>query len=230
MKIKGIPAVLSALILTAALVLPSSAEGALYEISTNEKVVALTFDDGPHPVYTEQILDTLSEYSVKATFFIIGENAKAFPEMVKKELELGHEVENHTLSHCYLSKLSTCDIEKQLEESERIFREIGGESFRFLRPPGGLFDKRVSAIAEERGYLSTVLWSLDTKDWAHNPSRNIISYVIKNCGPGDIILMHDYISGRSPTLPALKSFIPKLKELGYEFVTISELFGMRNNG
>lgn len=184
--------------------------------------IALTFDDGPHEHYTEEILDILAKYDIKATFFVIGTNADTYPELIRKELEAGHEVENHTLSHVYLKKATDVEIKEEMIESQSIIASITDYKTKFLRPPGGLYDGRLTSIANELGY-KIVLWSLDTCDWAHPTPENIAANVLEDVRGGDIILMHDYIGGNSPTPMALEIMLPKLIERGFEFVTVSEL-------
>ena len=184
--------------------------------------IALTFDDGPHERYTEEILEILDKYGIKATFFVIGTNADAHPELIKKELAAGHEVENHTLSHIYLKKVTDAKIKEEMMESQSIIAAITDYKTKYIRPPGGLYDGRLTDIANELGY-KIVLWSLDTCDWAHPTPENIAANVLEDVRSGDIILMHDFIGGSSPTPMALEIMLPKLLERGFEFVTVSEL-------
>lgn len=191
-------------------------------VPNGEMKIALTFDDGPHCKYTAEILDILKEYNVKATFFVIGSNASKYPELIERELCEGHEVENHTYSHVYLKKLSDDEIKNQLAESESVVTGIADYTTRLIRPPGGIYDDRLLSIASELGY-GIVLWSVDTRDWEHKPPAKIIECVLRDVCPGDIILMHDFIGRNSPTPEALRVIIPRLKEMGYSFVTVSEL-------
>ena len=188
---------------------------------TDEKVVALTFDDGPHPTQTAEILDILEEYDVRATFFVIGKNAEANPELVKRELEEGHEVECHTYSHSYLQHLSYNEAKCEIERNESVLEGFGA-SPSLIRPPGGIISDSLKRVCEEKDY-KIILWSVDTVDWkAPAPSR-IIAEVKNNVAPGSVILMHDFVSGKSSTPAALRKIIPMLKDDGYKFVTVSEL-------
>ena len=191
--------------------------------------IALTFDDGPHYKYTAEILDILEEYDVRATFFVIGSNAVKQPSLIERELAEGHEVENHTYGHVYLKKLCDDDIKSQVMDNESTIAGIADYTTRLIRPPGGIYDERLPKIASEMGY-KIVLWSVDTCDWEHKPSKRIAENVLDNVKAGDIILMHDFIGRNSPTPEALKIMLPELIERGYKFVTVSELIELGNCG
>ena len=185
--------------------------------------IALTFDDGPHPVYTGKILDVLEKYNVKATFFIIGENAKYYQDTLIKIVNKGHELGNHTFSHAIIKDKSAVDITKEIEDCQNAIYDICGENTVLFRPPGGI----MADVAAEDGELfenyDIILWSVDTMDWACHDPQKIAECVINNTKSGDIILMHDYIGKNSPTPEALDIIIPSLIEKGYEFVTVGEL-------
>ncbi len=187
-----------------------------------EKKVALTFDDGPHPRFTKEILDILEEYGVTATFFIIGVNAENYPESLKMIAESGCEIGNHTYSHVRIDKMSDAELEAEIVKCEEVLYSMTGKRPVVFRPPEGRVPKRLLPISTKHGY-NVVLWSIDTLDWSHNPSDKICSAVIGNLHGGDIILMHDYISGKNTTCEALRRFIPELLSKGYKFVTVSEL-------
>ena len=188
--------------------------------------IALTFDDGPHPRYTEQILDILNRYHVTATFFMIGCNISYYPESFQKILESGCEVGNHTYSHRRVKEMTEREIIRELISCEDMISKAGGEKTTLFRPPQGALNNSVMQIAESLGY-TVVLWSIDTLDWAHNPPAEICQNVIDSVENGDIILMHDYVSGTNTTCHALELLIPALLERGYEFVTVSQLLTER---
>ena len=185
--------------------------------------IALTFDDGPHPVYTRKILDLLDKYQIKATFFIIGENAGYYKETLKEIVKRGHEIGNHTFSHAIIKDKNIDDIMLEIEECRNAIYDICGENTVLFRPPGGLMSDVVSEGSELFENYDIILWSIDTMDWAHRKPEKIAEYVINNTKSGDIILMHDYIGKDSPTPDALEIIIPSLIEKGYEFVTVGEL-------
>ena len=186
--------------------------------------VALTFDDGPHPRYTREILDILKEYGVPATFFAIGVNAEAYPDLIRREVSEGHEVGSHTYHHYRPAKLTGETLLREVISCDRVLEEITGRRVRYFRPPEGVCSDLLKSACEEQG-LTIVLWSVDTRDWAHTPVDAICANVRKNVKDGSIILMHDFIGQNSPTPAALRRIVPMLRESGYEFVTISDLLG-----
>lgn len=198
----------------------------IYHCGGDEKrQIALTFDDGPHPEYTPEILSILEEYGVSATFFVIGENVRQYPELVKKESDMGNEIGNHTFSHPCISKTSFGDLLQEAELVDGEVLEITGTAPKIFRPPGGVCDKTVGLVAKEKNY-SVILWTVDTKDWQSPKTEDIVSNVKKHLRPGAIILFHDYIWGKSPTPEALRILIPYIINEGYEIVTVSELLGI----
>ena len=191
-------------------------------VNTDKKVIALTFDDGPHGTYTPQILDILAENGVRATFFTVGENVTRFPELIDRELSEGHEVANHTYSHKHMAKLREGELINEILKCENSLFTHDEYVPRLFRPPEGILSDENSEIIARLGY-DIVLWSIDTRDWSHTPVNTIVKNVIGHVDNGAIILFHDFIAKPSPTPEALKILIPRLKELGYEFVTVSEL-------
>lgn len=195
----------------------------VYNSNLNEsKKIALTFDDGPHPRNTPEILKILDKYGVKATFFVIGVNAKNYPEALSKIVESGHEIGNHTYSHKILKSRSKEEINKEIIDTEMEISKKSEYVTTLIRPPCGFYDQELISLANENGY-KVVLWSIDTHDWAHASVESIVSTVTNGVQGGDIILFHDYISGENNTPEALQIIIPRLLKQGYEFVTVSEL-------
>lgn len=185
--------------------------------------IALTFDDGPHPVYTPIILDILKEYNVHATFFLIGENAERNPDLVRRILREGHEIGNHTYLHKNLREHTPGCIYEEISMAEEAILRIADQRTKLLRPPGGLYDKQVCETARRLDY-DIILWTVDTLDWTHPTSKEIVEKVESSVQCGDIILCHDFIGGApSPTPDAIKRIIPDLLGQGYEFVSVSEL-------
>ena len=195
----------------------------VYRCSTNsENKIALTFDDGPHPKITHDILDVLKKHGIKATFFVIGENIDHYEGALKRAINEGHEIGNHTNSHAILSSIDKEKIEYEIKECERKIKDKTGYESKLIRPPCGLYDDKLLKLAISNDY-KIILWNVDTHDWAHKSSQCIIETVDKNVKGGDIILFHDYISGKNNNIVALEKLIPMLKRCGYEFVTVSEL-------
>jgi len=190
------------------------------KVPTSQKVVALTFDDGPLSPSTPQILAILKEKDVKATFFVVGERVKQFPALVRQEVAEGHEVGSHTFSHPKLTIQSKKQIANEIISTEKVISEVAPQPNLF-RPPGGFYNDTILQLARDRGYL-IILWSIDTDDWRYPPVGDIVNSAIKDIKPGSIILLHD---GKYPssTPEALGFIIDSLKSRGYEFVTVSEL-------
>ena len=186
------------------------------------KKIALTFDDGPHPRYTERILNILDKYNVKATFFVIGVNIRNYPEPLKKIYEAGHEIGNHTFAHDNNNDLNAENAIFEMKKCDEIIYENLGIRPKLFRPPRGACNDSVVDAAKSLGY-SVVLWSIDTLDWKGTSSKCIADNVNSSVQGGDIILMHDYTSLKNTTCDALEILIPRLLTLGYEFVTVSEL-------
>lgn len=222
---KLISVVLSLFVIAAALKFNSTGadNNIVKRVNSSKKRIAITFDDGPHYKYTEEILDILKEYNVKATFFVIGTNAERFPEIVEREVEEGHEIGNHTYDHVYLKGIDSSDIDKQISGAECALADACDYTPKLLRPPGGMYDEKLPLEARKMGY-TIVLWSVDTRDWSHPAVSTVVDGVLGHIRNGDIILMHDFIGGApSPTPEALKTILPALIADGYEFVTVSEL-------
>ena len=198
--------------------------GVYHNHENDANMIALTFDDGPHPKYTMEILEILEEYDIPATFFFVGENVSYYQDTAREVAKRGHEIGNHTYSHPCVNKQSQAAFRDELTRCEDIIQRVVGVCPKLFRPPQGSWNTRVYEIARERDY-SVILWDLDTLDWAHTPSENISNYILENVKSGNIILMHDYHSGGCTTTDALRMFIPNLIEQGYRFVTVSELIG-----
>lgn len=190
--------------------------------SSNGRKIALTFDDGPHPRYTEEILKILAEYDIRATFFIIGVNAEAYPDDLQKIIDAGCEIGNHTYSHARMNRIDATTAKQEILQCEETLYRLTGTRPYLFRPPEGILSDSLKEIVSAMHY-NTVLWSIDTLDWAMNPSETISQTVMKNIKGGDIILMHDYVSGGNTTCSALRKMIPQILSQGYEFVTVSEL-------
>ena len=192
--------------------------------ATEEKRIALTFDDGPNEKKTREILGVLAEYDVKATFFVIGENAEAHPDRIREIYDAGHEIGNHTWSHGNLTRLGRDRIREEVRKTEEVLMRICGEKPAVFRPPGGCWSESSIAVVEEMGY-TCVLWSVDTRDWTMPGADSVIRRVAGKTRGGDIVLFHDLGDEKLPTPDALRVLLPQLREEGYEFVTVSELLG-----
>lgn len=178
--------------------------------------VALTFDDGPHPTYTPQLLNGLAKRNVKATFFITGENAESYPDLVLQIYEEGHLIGNHTYSHLQLNKKNRETFKEELIQTNEIIKEITGEEVVFVRPPYGSWDKSF----EEELNMFPVLWTIDPLDWCSNDVACVINKVIPKVKENSIILMHDEYAS---TVTAALQIVDELQKEGYTFVTVDEI-------
>ncbi|MGN1032555.1 MAG: polysaccharide deacetylase family protein [Intestinibacter sp.] len=192
----------------------------------DEKVIALTFDDGPDEVFTPQVLDILKKYDVKATFFLIGEKVPYNKKIVKREKEEGHEIGNHTFTHINASKKTYEEIEEEITKTQQAIKDVTGEYPTLFRPPYRALSRDLCKIVKEKN-MNIVLWSnIDVRDWSNPGVNNMVNTIESKVENGNIIILHDYNTVRnnkSQTIQALEIVIPKLKEQGYKFVTISEL-------
>ena len=199
------------------------------KVSTNQKVIALTFDDGPSQTFTPQVLDLLRQYGARATFFVIGYRVKEYSNLVRQELSMRNEVANHTYSHIVVQGLSQNRVADELQEAHSAFlAETRVGETPFFRPPRGRYDKRVLSVAGAKGY-GIVLWSVDSRDWSNPGTGSIIRRVLENVHPGDILLFHDQGGNRSQTIQALRVILPNLKSRGYRMVTVSDLMRMADS-
>lgn len=180
------------------------------------KKIALTFDDGPHPFYTHQLLEGLKERDVKVTFFITGQNAEAYPEIVKEIYDGGHLIGNHTYSHTQLTSRNEESFKQEIIKTNEAIKAVTGEDTIYVRPPYGSWNKDF----EKELNMFPVLWTIDPLDWCSNDVSCIVRKVTAKAGENDIILMHDQYK---TTVTAALKIVDELKEEGYEFVTVDEL-------
>lgn len=189
---------------------------ALESEQPEKKRVALTFDDGPSPGYTEDLLEGLSERNVKATFFLIGQKAEDNPELVRRIAEDGHVIGNHSYSHTNLGILSDSDACEQISRTNQVIYEITGSTPQFLRSPFGSTHRNLDCSMD----MIEVLWDVDPRDWEVQNTEKIVNRVVTKVQDGDIILLHD---GYDTSTAAAFQIIDTLEKEGYEFVTVDEL-------
>lgn len=194
--------------------------------NTDEKLIALTFDDGPDEDFTPQILDILKKYNVKATFYVIGEKVQYNKKIIKRQYEEGHEIGNHTYTHINVSKNGYNKIKKEIGDTQSAVKSVTGIYPKTFRPPYRAISKDMCDIIKEKD-MNIVLWSyVDARDWESPGVCSIVKSIESGIQNGCIILLHDYNKIRVPksqTIEALDIIIPNLLEKGYKFVTISEL-------
>jgi peptidoglycan/xylan/chitin deacetylase (PgdA/CDA1 family) len=188
--------------------------------NSRHKKVALTFDDGPHPEFTSQLLAVLDFYDVPATFFFVGIQAQKYPHWVKMTNQAGHEIGSHTYDHFRLPKLPREEQVYQIDECQRLVEGLTGVTPRFLRPPGGQYDAQVRELAAERGMVLG-LWDVALNDTREGKTvEQMLSTAARKVRSGSVVLAHDGIQATVDMLPEL---IESLRAQGYEFVTMSEL-------
>ena len=196
----------------------------------NKKVVALTFDDGPYSPYTEQILDVLKEKDIKATFFVLGYNAERNIETIKRIVNEGHQLGNHSYSHLNFKKSSKEKISEEISTTNEILFKITGQKVKIMRPPLGAKNFDVVNAAQKLG-LKTILWSAAGQDWANHGIDKTVEKTLKEFKDGGIILLHDGDSLeskalREETIAVTTILIEKLITQGYKFLTIDELLAL----
>ncbi|MBM3663514.1 MAG: polysaccharide deacetylase family protein [Actinobacteria bacterium] len=185
------------------------------DAAPGEPVVALTFDDGPDPRWTPQILDILAENDVTATFFVLGRVAQQYPELLDRIVREGHRIGNHTSSHPRLPRLSDQGVADEIGPIDAWFAYRGIET-RCVRPPYGEVNERVdNIIRTASGNDHTMLWSIDTRDWQRPAAGTIVERITSQLQPGAVILMHDGGGERAATVEATAQVIPLIKAAGY---------------
>jgi peptidoglycan/xylan/chitin deacetylase (PgdA/CDA1 family) len=198
------------------------------EKKTN-KMVALTFDDGPDKIYTDKVLDILKTYKVKGTFFVIGERVKQYPGVIKRIVQEGHALGNHSWSHSQLTKLNKEKIRQEIVKTDTAIREITGFTPTPVRPPYGATSSQIKKEIQALGHTQA-LWNVDTRDWATDSSvADILKTVKSSSGNKITVLMHSGGGKRDKTLKALPQVIEHYRSQGYTFVTMSELDGVADN-
>ena len=181
-----------------------------------EKKIALTFDDGPHPQFTEPLLDGLKERGIQVTFFVTGEHAKLHPDIIERMNKEGHVIGNHTYSHMQLTQGNREQFKEELKKTNEILTAITGEEVLFVRPPYGTWDKKF----ETELNMIPVMWNVDPLDWCSDDVSGVVSRVINNAEENAIILMHDYYES---SVTAALQIVDELQKRGYSFVTVEEI-------
>jgi len=188
------------------------------------KVIALTFDDGPWPGTTFQVLDILKKEGIKATFFWVGQNLQDHPKIAQQVVADGHAIGNHTWHHWYRHMNQSMAAHEIDATAELIYKTTGVKTLVF-RPPGGLLNNGVADYAKKKNYV-IVKWSIDSMDYNRLTPQKLVNNVMRKAKPGGIVLMHDGGGNRPVTVQALPQIIAKLKEQGYSFVTVPKLLEM----
>lgn len=190
-------------------------------VEQGRPIIALTFDDGPMDGKTDIILDELEKHDAHATFFVVGNQAEKCPNILKRQIDLGCEIGNHTYSHAALSNLSTSQIENQINKTNNIVEQATGIIPSLVRPPYGSKNQTVKNTVK----APLILWNIDTLDWKTKNAKSTINKVLNEAADGQIVLMHDI---HDTTVEAVKTIIPKLVEKGFYLATVSEMFEAKN--
>lgn len=193
----------------------------VYGVTTNHKVVALTFDDGPDPRFTPDILDTLKRYQAKATFFVLADGTVKHPELIKAIIAGGNELGDHTATHPHLLSLSQRNDQREIQAGYQAIKEVSGRPPLYFRPPYGETNSNIGKIVKQMG-MRQILWEECIENQSLSP-QDMAGRVLHLVMPGDIILLHDGRLDRSETVRALPLLMKGLQARGYRCVTISQL-------
>jgi peptidoglycan-N-acetylglucosamine deacetylase len=196
------------------------------EIPTAQRAVAITFDDGPNPVYTPQVLEIFSEAQGKATFFMIGEQMRNYPEVVKQVAAGGHEVGNHTYTHPKLSQLNTAECLEEIEQTEKVIEELTGRKPVIFRPPYLDYNQETVSLIQKKRYPMIGALNLEAQDWEQPGVKHILGKSREAVKNGSILIFHDGYGDRSQTIEAVRILVPELTSQGYQLVTVSELLNL----
>lgn len=227
-RIRAVLPLLLSLALAVGTALPALGANSLRENTLGEeaswdggkKLVAITYDDGPGP-YTNQLLDGLKARGAKATFFMLGQNAARYPEVVERVYQEGHQVANHSYDHSDLAGLSWAGVQSQIQRTNSLLDKACGAGTDYMvRAPYGSFNNTVLQAAG----AAFAFWAVDPQDWLYRNADTVKSRIINNVSDGDIILVHDI---HATTIPGSLAAIDYLQARGYEFVTVRELFRRR---
>ena len=193
-------------------------------VDTSDKVVALTFDDGPHPLHTPRVLDVLERHHVNATFFMMGRNVERYPAVAREVLTRGHEIGNHSYSHPQLIFMWPGTVREEIERTDTLLRGIGVSDEIYFRPPHAAKFLVLPYVLTQMNKLS-VLGDVDPEEWKQRPAEVMTESILHQVRPGSIIGLHDPMGAAS--LATLENILPALIARGYRFETVSELVRRR---
>jgi peptidoglycan-N-acetylglucosamine deacetylase len=197
------------------------------QAETDQKVVALTFDDGPSPQYTDQILNILADHHIKATFFVVGEQVDKHPQVFIRTYRQGHEIGNHSNTHPKMGLMDFTAIAKEILVAENKINDLIHIRPNIFRVPYDWYNDQLPKVVRLLN-MNLIGWNVDSFDWTNPGTDKIVSNVVNNIEPGSIILMHDVsnkdkVPNRDQTIEALPQIIQILTNQGYSFLTVSEL-------
>jgi peptidoglycan-N-acetylglucosamine deacetylase len=209
--------------------IPKSFQGATImeaKLSPGEKIIALTFDDGPSPQNTPQVLEILKKNNIKGTFFVVGQMLQEYPALGKRVVAEGHVIANHTWHHWY-HYMNPQASAFEVDNTSNLIYKVTGVKTSLFRPPGGIKTNGPYAYAKNQKYAN-IMWSSDSVDYSRPSVSKLISNVMAEARPGGIVLMHDGGGNRSHTVQALPQIISNFRKQGYRFVTIPELLELQD--
>jgi peptidoglycan-N-acetylglucosamine deacetylase len=190
----------------------------------DQPLVALTFDDGPHPQNTPRLLDMLRQRNIKATFYVIGRNVDMYPAIVRRTVAEGHEIGNHTYTHRLLTKLGDTELLGEMNRTRDSIARAAGVQPRTMRPPYGALAPRQRDLVHSQFGYPTVLWSVDPRDWQRPGPSVVASRIVSGSTNGAIILAHDL---HAPTVDAMPATLDGLLRKGFRFVTVSQMIALQ---
>jgi len=202
---------------------PGAKPATYAQVRVDQPYIAMTFDDGPSSANTPRLLELLKQRNIKATFFLIGQNAASNPDIVRRILADGHEIGNHSWTHPQLSKLSDDRVTTEINKTQDAVKEASGFTPTLLRPPYGAITARQREWIESQFGLSIILWSVDPFDWKRPGASVITQRILSQVRPGAIILSHDI---HKQTVDAMPATLDGLIAKGYKFVTVTQLIAM----
>ncbi len=214
---------LAANVVAPVVVAPPTPKHAYNSVDVEGPYIALTFDDGPHPVHTPKLLDILKARGVKATFYVIGRSVETYPDIARRIVAEGHEIANHTWSHPSLSKLGAASVKREMDRTTEVIRSVTGVTPKTMRPPYGATNARLNKRLDEEFGMKVIMWSVDPLDWKYRNASRVTSEILNNTQPGGIVLAHDI---HPSTVDAMPATIEGLKAKGFRFVTVTELLAM----
>jgi peptidoglycan/xylan/chitin deacetylase (PgdA/CDA1 family) len=203
---------------------PKTAGVTFTRVMVSGNYIAITYDDGPHPVNTPRLLDILAARNIKATFYVIGNSVNQNPGVLRRTVAEGHEIGNHSQTHPLLSKLGDSQLRQEMQRCEDSIGRAAGIRPRTMRPPyGGLLQRQRQLVLNEFGY-PTILWSVDPLDWKRPGASVIASRIVSGTTPGGIVLAHDL---HTQTIDSMPQALDGLLRRGFKFVTVSQLIAMQ---
>lgn len=196
-------------------------------VNTSEKVIALTFDDGPMPIYTEKVLEKLEPFGIKATFFLTGEAIENNPDLAKVIVKCGHQIGNHSYSHKKMVFVSSKFVKDEIDKTNQLILETGYKGDTIFRPPYGKKLFTLPLYLRKKS-IPTIMWDIEPEKFVDtNDPQNIVDYAVKNTKPGSIILLHPMFQSRKTTIESIPLMVEKLLKKGFKFVTVSELIDVK---